>query len=117
MARIHREYKTYTTEKGYVATPSNDEVTIKAYNEAYNIVKPDEVEKINHPNHYKWLKDLCGIEPIDIIRHLPYNIGAAIKYELRNGKYEAGYTADEKRIEDLEKAIWHLKDEIAKIKK
>lgn len=120
MEKVYKEHKTYTTEIGYVATPSNDEATVKAYNETYNISKPDEItkikEKVDHPSHYIWLKELCGIEPIDIIRHLPYNIGAAIKYELRDGKYEVGYTPDEKRIEDLEKAIWHLKDEIKRIK-
>ena len=27
-------------------------------------------DNVNHPSHYTWLKDLCGIEPIDICKHL-----------------------------------------------
>ena len=34
------------------------------------IVTEEKEEMVNHPNHYAWLKELCGIEPIDICRHL-----------------------------------------------
>lgn len=70
-------------------------------------------EKVNHPSHYTWLKDLCGIEVIDITRHMDFNLGNSIKYILRSGhKKEKGYTDTQKTIEDLKKAIWYLNDEI-----
>ena len=69
--------------------------------------------KVNHPSHYTWLKDLCGIEVIDITRHMDFNLGNSIKYILRSGhKKEEGYTDKQKTIEDLKKAIWYLNDEI-----
>lgn len=70
-------------------------------------------EKVNHPNHYTWFKEKTGVEVIDIIRLFDYNKGAALGYILRSGhKEEAGYTMREKEIEDLQKAIWQLQDEI-----
>ena len=70
-------------------------------------------DKVNHPSHYTWLKDLCGIEVIDITRHMDFNLGNSIKYILRSGhKKEEGYTDKQKTIEDLKKAIWYLNDEI-----
>lgn len=74
--------------------------------------------RVNHPSHYTWLKDKCGIEVIDITRHMDFNLGNSIKYILRSGhKAENGYTAVEKQIEDLKKAIWYLNDEIKMLKK
>ena len=74
-------------------------------------------DKVNHPSHYTWLKDLCGIEVIDITRHMNFNLGNCIKYTLRAGhKSEEGYTEKDKTIEDLEKAIFYIKDEIERIK-
>lgn len=70
-------------------------------------------DKVNHPSHYTWLKDLCGIEVIDITRHMDFNLGNSIKYILRSGhKKEEGYTNKQKTIEDLKKAIWYIEDEI-----
>ena len=75
-------------------------------------------DKVNHPSHYTWLKDLCGIEVIDITRHMDFNLGNSIKYILRSGhKKEEGYTAKQKTIEDLKKAIWYLNDEIKMLQK
>ena len=70
-------------------------------------------DRVNHPSHYTWLKDLCGIEVIDITRHMDFNLGNSIKYILRSGhKKEEGYTDKQKTIEDLKKAVWYLNDEI-----
>jgi hypothetical protein len=70
-------------------------------------------DKINHPSHYTWLKEKCGIEVIDITRHMDFDLGNAIKYILRNGhKSEEGYSDKEKAIEDLKKAMWYLDDKI-----
>lgn len=73
-------------------------------------------EMVNHPDHYAWLKEVCGIEPIDICRHLDFNCGSAIKYLLRKGKTEINLNEREQRIQDLNKAIFYLQDEIEKIK-
>ena len=82
----------------------------KPYEASDNKVPND---KVNHPSHYTWLKDLCGIEVIDITRHMDFNLGNSIKYILRSGhKKEEGYTDKQKTIEDLKKAVWYLNDEI-----
>lgn len=76
------------------------------------------MNKVQHPSHYTWLKELCGIEVIDITRHLDFDLGNAIKYILRAGrKSEEGYSETDKTIEDLQKAIFYLNDEIELIKK
>ena len=75
-------------------------------------------DKVNNPSHYTWLKDLCGIEVIDITRHMDFNLGNSIKYILRSGhKKEEGYTDKQKTIEDLKKAVWYLNDEINMLQK
>ena len=69
--------------------------------------------KVSHPSHYTWLKELCGIEVIDIARHLDFDMGNALKYLLRAGKKsEEGYTDKEKEIEDLKKAVFYIQDKI-----
>ena len=70
-------------------------------------------DKVNHPSHYTWLKDKCGIEVIDITRHMDFNLGNAIKYILRAGhKSEEGYTDRQKETEDLKKAIFYIQDKL-----
>lgn len=71
------------------------------------------IDNVNNPPHYQWLKDKCGIEVIDIIRHLDFDCGNIIKYTLRHGhKSEEGMSNKEKAIEDLKKARWYLDDKI-----
>ena len=78
--------------------------------------KEQKTDNVNHPQHYTWLKELCGIEVIDITRHMNFCCGCALKYILRAGhKKDASLTDKEKQIEDLNKAIWYLKDEIKRI--
>lgn len=62
-------------------------------------------DNVHHPQHYSWLKDKCGVEVIDITRHLDFDLGNAIKYILRAGRKKDA-------IEDLKKAIWYLEDKI-----
>ena len=64
-------------------------------------------DNIEHPKHYT--SHPSGIECIQITRHMPFNLGNAVKYIWR---------ADLKNdaIEDLEKAVWYLRDEIKKRK-
>ena len=78
--------------------------------------KEQKTDNVNHPAHYTWLKDLCGIEVIDITRHMDFCLGNAIKYILRAGhKKDASLTDTDKQIEDLNKAIWYINDEIKRI--
>lgn len=80
--------------------------------------KKDNNDRVNHPAHYTWIKDKCGIEVIDITRHLDFDLGNAIKYILRAGhKQDEGLSVVDKQVEDLEKAIFYLKDKIAWIQK
>ena len=70
-------------------------------------------DNVNHPSHYTWLKDLCGVEPIDICKHLDFDLGNALKYILRAGhKKDISMTEGEKTIEDLKKAIFYINDKI-----
>ena len=73
-------------------------------------------EQVSHPSHYAWLKDLCGVDPLYICRHLDFNTGNAIKYLLRKDKIDGNKTKTEKRIEDLHKAVFYIQDEIKLLK-
>lgn len=80
---------------------------------AKHISKKEQAELVNSPRHYQWLREVCGIEPIDICRHLNFNRGNALKYLIRAGrKHEEGYTDLEKEISDIKKALWYLQDEL-----
>ena len=75
-------------------------------------------EKVNHPSHYTWLKDLCGIEVIDITRHMNFNLGQILKYILRLGhKKDKNFTNYEKVLSDLNKAKYYLENEINRVDK
>ncbi len=69
-------------------------------------------DMVNHPSHYSWLKELCGVEPIDICRHFDFAIGSALKYLMRKGKEEMSLTEKEQRAQDLKKAVFYIQDEI-----
>lgn len=80
--------------------------------------KEQKNDNVNHPAHYTWLKDLCGIEVIDIARHMNFNLGQVLKYILRLGhKEDNNFTYYEKILSDLHKAEYYLKKEIIKIDK
>lgn len=64
---------------------------------------------INHPAHYN--AHPAGIECIDVVEHFTFNIGNAVKYLWRAGLKGVD------PIQDLEKAIWYIQREIAKLKK
>lgn len=70
-------------------------------------------DRVSHPSHYTWLKEKCGVEVIDITRHLDFDCGNVVKYVLRHGyKDEEGMSNKAKAIEDLKKARWYLDDKI-----
>lgn len=62
---------------------------------------------VNHPPHYT--NHPSGIEAIQVTRHMNFNLGNAIKYIWRAG--QKGDT-----IQDLQKAIFYLQDEIERLK-
>ena len=81
-----------------------------------NIVDLNEqkTDSVNHPSHYN--SHPSGIECIEIARHHNFNIGNTIKYLWRAGlKSEEGMEDADKQVEDLNKAIWYINDEIKRI--
>ena len=70
-------------------------------------------DAVNHPNHYTSSPAACAcgesIECIQVVEHMGFNLGNAIKYIWR---------CDLKRdaIEDLEKAAWYVNREIQRRK-
>ena len=83
--------------------------------ETYDRIKED--ENVSHPSHYAWLIDKCGIEVIDIARHLDFDLGNAIKYILRAGRkpiVNENLSDDFLRaaIQDLKKALFYINDKI-----
>lgn len=71
-------------------------------------------DQVNHPKHYT--SDPSGIECIDITRHRNFNVGNAIKYLWRAGlKEDKDRKLIDKQVEDLNKAVWYLIDEIHRL--
>jgi hypothetical protein len=67
-------------------------------------------DAVQNPPHYKG--NPSGIECIDVVEHLNFNRGNAIKYLWR-----AGLKGDSaKEVEDLEKALWYVTREIDRLK-
>ncbi len=64
-------------------------------------------DMVNNPPHYT--KHPSGVECITIARHWSYNIGNVFKYIWRH-KHKGT------PIQDLEKAVFYLNDEIAKLR-
>jgi hypothetical protein len=60
-------------------------------------------DPVNHPQHYT--SHPSGVECIQVVEHMGFNLGNAIKYLWR---------ADEKgnAIEDLRKSAWYIQREI-----
>lgn len=63
------------------------------------------VDLINRPPHYTG--HASGIEPISVARHMTFDLGNAVKYLMRRTKKH------DSPLEDLRKAAWYLRDEIA----
>jgi hypothetical protein len=89
----------------------------------YRNGNPDEEEAgllheggpVVHPKHYNSLSAKClgcgrPIECIDVIEHMPLNIGTAVKYLWRVG-------LKDKAIQELQKAKWYIERQIEKLKR
>lgn len=65
-------------------------------------------DPVNHPSHYTD----GNIEVIDFIedKRFGYNLGNAVKYISRAGKKDASKT-----VQDLQKAVWYVQREIARL--
>ena len=72
-------------------------------------MKPKEVatDLVDHPSHYT--SHPSGVECIDIVEPLTFNVGNAIKYLWRAGLKSPS------AIEDLRKAEWYVKREIERL--
>lgn len=64
-------------------------------------------DPVNHPVHYT--NHPSGVECIQVVRHMNFNLGNVVKYIWRAGEKDG--VPD---IQDLEKARWYLNDEIAR---
>lgn len=60
-------------------------------------------DSVNHPKHYT--SHPSGVECIDVVRYMGFNLGNVIKYVWRADLKGDG-------VEDLKKAAWYLQDEI-----
>jgi hypothetical protein len=91
---------------------SNEERFVEYYDMANSYNK--EIDMVNHPKHYT--SDPSGVECIDITRHRNFNVGNAIKYLWRAGiKEDASKSIKQKQIEDLQKAVFYINDEIKRL--
>lgn len=77
--------------------------------ELYRVAVNADNDPVNHPKHYS--SDPSGVECIQITRHRSFNIGNAFKYLWR-----AGLKGEETHIQDLEKAVFYINDEINRLK-
>lgn len=113
-----RYYFTYDDNYFTVQTEQQGEVAdfdVNRFFELFTIVdaanayaaKPEPVDMVNNPPHYKGSN---GIESIDVIKNfgLNFNTGNAVKYILRAGRKDIT-----KHKEDLQKAIWYLNRELS----
>lgn len=71
-----------------------------------HVIRPGEA--VNHPQHYN--DHPAGVECIDVVEHMSFNVGNAMKYMWR-----AGLKPGAEHKQDLEKAVWYLQREIARV--
>lgn len=84
--------------------PPEDETRHQSYHDR-NLFTSDSV---NHPAHYN--AHPSGVECIDVVEHMTFNVGSAIKYCWR-----AGLKDGAPLVEDLKKAIWYLEREVERV--
>lgn len=71
-------------------------------------IKEKTYNYVDHPKHYN--DHPSGIECIEVVRHMNFNVGSAMKYLWR-----AGLKPGEATKQDIEKAIWYLQDELKRL--
>lgn len=70
-----------------------------------------DIHGVNHPAHYNM--DPSGVECIEVVRHMSFNLGNAFKYIFRAGRKNLVGDAVESELKDLRKSVWYFDDEIA----
>lgn len=70
-------------------------------------VMPSGGDSVNHPKHYN---SASGVECIDVVESLSFNVGNVIKYLWRMGRKGPA-------LEDLKKAQWYIAREIQRVSK
>lgn len=107
-------YKSFNMQIGTTKPKSN---SINWTTEEINNIITKSEDKVDHRvEHPSYYKDPSGVECITVARHRDFNIGNALKYLWRAGfKTEEGISDIDKQIEDLQKAIFYIKDEINKL--
>lgn len=99
-----------STDRSYITDKVERNIE-SIYEELNKITKSK--HRVNHPSYYK---DPSGVECITVARYRDFNIGNALKYLWRAGlKKEEGISDIDKQIEDLNKAIFYINDEINKL--
>lgn len=68
---------------------------------------PEKYDYVNHPPHYT--RHPSGVECIQITEHMNFNLGNAVKYIWRSSLKAS-------TVQDLEKAVWYVQREIARLK-
>lgn len=68
----------------------------------------DRDPSVHHPIHYN--KHPSGVECIQIVRYMSFNLGNVVKYIWRAGLKDGVVT-----LQDLKKAAWYLNDEISRL--
>jgi len=63
---------------------------------------------VDHPAHYN--QHPSGVECIDVVEHMTFNVGNAVKYLWR-----AGLKDSTPALEDLQKAAWYINREIQRV--
>lgn len=105
----NRPVEEYVTAPGIIADLTDVEFGEIEYPSKYWVQKAFESfefgqkEMVDHPDHYN--RHPAGVEVIDIIEELSFNVGNAIKYLMR-----APHKGEE--IRDYEKAVWYIQREI-----
>ena len=84
-----------------------DDILENITNDADGIDPRYDKNAVDHPKHYNAID---GIECIDVVEQMNFNLGNAVKYIWRSPHTD-------KSVEDLQKAIWYLNREIWRITK
>jgi hypothetical protein len=66
-------------------------------------------DAVTHPPHYN--ASPSGVECLEVVRHMNFNVGNAVKYLWRSGYKSL------RPIEDLKKAAFYINDEIERLEK
>ena len=113
-SKNNNPYKSFNRQTITGKTKSNGiEYASKEINKIINKSEDGVNHRVDHPSYYQ---DPSGVECITVARYRDFNIGNALKYLWRAGfKTEEGISNVDKQIEDLQKAIFYIKDEINKL--